>query len=648
MTNFSFHELIELLESVLALVFEDISNTESGNLYYCSEFPVERKKCTRIIWGCDIHEFGLRLSQRLETIVLGIPELENFWFVVMGMGQNMDAAYTVENVFNRFDLPYLEELVVHVAVDAHKPGNAIFWKYDKLEPRTPGKLTASYFPLMIRNAGNFYFSMNDAKFGKQSHGHPSIRMKKFYNGGLKYVHKIKNAPFKKSGIGQALWNSMFSDNEFTLAELKKFQDISRLLKVYRNNVAFLVSQTHLRCRAEFIVSTLKPTQDAASNSVEMVQEEYEWRDYNREYGFKILEMEEVAELVRRYLDPALNTIEREVAKCLDIHQRRDAVEIYTMSVEKYHNVVAAEAIASFFTYGTAVSKAGEKCHNNNICRMLGLQQRDFLSESEDGVFNNRIWLDEDGNINLEMPEDCVIDDLCRDQEIASSVRVSQVLKNLVKEWGSPAARIVARMFTERILMELARTRNHREIPVDRLCKETHKFLRPVRILAHSKNLLERLFDAQQFREYRRRNINALNSIIKAKLGPARYGEWQDLVCNQLECIMWRQSQFIVVPLNDESCLICLPMLSLPSYHNTPIALGYPRILFDACKLCFEDVSEALFKKNAAQLVAQMTKWPATKLERVRVPQLFRYLIMTCTLGRNVNAIPVPVTVFRRM
>lgn len=630
--------------------FYDIRNTESGSLFRCSEFPFVDPEhpvpryLRRIILGDDVHAFGLALSQRVQAIVDGISELEDFFFVTMGMGQCMDADYALKNVIALFQLRYLEELVVHVAIDVHKPGHAIFWKRDMLQSRKNGNLYAEYFPLFTRGAGNFYYSVNRVQFGSR----PRIRMIKFYGEGMKNVHTIRNAPFKESNIGPALWNSMFWDRCPTAKEKKVLNDISRLLRVFKGNVQNLIEKPHLRCRAEFIVSTLWPEEDAGSTSVEMVKQEYFSKSYNLENGFKVMAMAKVRQLVMLVLDPVFRTIELEVEKCIE-QQLGDSDVIYTITVEQYHTIAAAEAILSFFTYGMAVSTGLEKHHNNELCKMLGLQQHAFSRETNQQMFLGCISLvHTNTTIKLSLPNGCVIKDLFWDQTLAPTMKLPKFVDELEQEFGTSEVTQYGKMFAEYILKQVIRSRNAGPVPEERLCLETHKHLRGERILVHSMEFMKIVLggEVRYNRDYRRRALNSVNRLIRIRLGSKRFAYWQVIVCRELENMMWRQRTFIVFPINNEESLICVPFISMAKRTNAlGNRFGFQKLFYRACKECCENLRESRFAENVTQLVQQLQHWPLAKIQSLSLQRLVNHLALCAYLKRSFNAIPLPRTVF---
>lgn len=637
--------LIDQVQNAIHLAFHDIRNRESGSLYDCSTFKVKRTNTIRLVLIDDVHAFGLSFSSRLETVVDENADLDGFRFVLMGIGQNTDADYMLQNVLNQFRLEYVEEMVIHVAMDVHKPRRAIFWKRDVLESKKPGNLTGSYFPLLMKGAGNFYYTRNTAEFGRQPNQQPSIRMIKFYGAALKDVHRLRNPPFQKSCIGNSLWNTMFSDYGGNL-ELEGFP---LGLEVYRNNVKNLVTHRHIQCRAEFIVSTLNPLNDAGRKSVELAKADFFANEYNLESGFKVLKMIEVKDQVELYLEPALKTIELELQKCIDIHYQREADTIYTISVEQYHTIAAAEAIASFFTYGIAVSIRGEKRHNNELCKMIGLQQRDFIRENEEPMFGGFISGLDDGTINFWLPRNFVIQDFFRDQNFTSTLKVSQILKDLDQRWGTPIIKVLSTMFVELMLREIIRSRQYTQIPVERLCKETQKFIRVKKTLTHSAEFVDRILGDKVYNEdYRRKGLKAINNIIRIKLGSVRFTLWKKFVGEELEKLMWSQKTFVVFPLNNQSCLICIPILTLALYENTTVSLGYSRLYYEVCEECFENmdiVSQADLKNVVDQLLQQMKNWSRRQLISMRVHRMFLYLVTCGSQGKNIN--PIPASLFYR-
>lgn len=110
--------------------------------------------------------------------------------MVQGVGQSCNQD-TVCNTIERFHLDNVREIVVHVAVDVEKDGYGLFWKLSPLKAKVRGALFASYFPLMLQGAGNFYFSIP----GEETEGRPKIRMEKYYNKSFKNVHRSKNPAF---------------------------------------------------------------------------------------------------------------------------------------------------------------------------------------------------------------------------------------------------------------------------------------------------------------------------------------------------------------------------------------------------------------------------------------------------------------------
>ena len=67
--------------------------------------------------------------------------------------------------------------------------------------------------------------------------------------------------------------------------------------------------------------------------------------------------------------------------------------------EDFLDISAAEAIAGFMIYGTAISMRDDRRHDNDMCRDLGLTNTSYRHVGESILGNNRIYLIQEGESN---------------------------------------------------------------------------------------------------------------------------------------------------------------------------------------------------------------------------------------------------------
>lgn len=469
--------------------FLDIAGTETGGLYRCSEHMVQRGSL-RIVLMSDVHIFGGRLAARLRNMISTIPELEDVFFITQGVGQ-CGSLVEMERVLRRFNLDKAVEVVLHVAFDIEEDGSALFWRCKELEEAMNKKIAFEYCVMGYGSTANSYFVYDE----DQAENVPSIRMCKFYSATLKDVRRITNSPFKRPIFGALFWKSMFRVKPLTVAMKKEFESAKRGLEIVKNNVNMLKRQTRVRCRTEFIVSTLTPDEETMKKTVEIARESYERHRCGQRNMLLRVPLAELAGRIEMYIDPVFHTLDLEVSKCWNILNDRGSENSYLLTVEKFHTLCACEAIIAYMCFGISVSTS-QRRHDNNLCRSLGLISHiSRRMNATDELFTER----------LSYYEDCTVRYWLKPNEInvrlfdSGGRKEGNILNlcyilNKLTNWDYEHVTSAAKAFAIYILEHGAA--RHTKFHFDRLkpCKSsTYITHRRVAKLVTSRDFIERLF-----------------------------------------------------------------------------------------------------------------------------------------------------------
>jgi len=116
-------------------------------------------------------------------------------------------------------------------------------------------------------------------------------------------------------------------------------------------------------------------------------------------------MSQLGSRLGHIVHPALKTIENLLYDC---HQALEANQSYNVRMDQILTVAAAEAILGCASTGRTVSSHRKPRHNNQLCRLLGLIEKNFTRPSNFDLYDNHVSVTEHGTIQLSLNEDSQI------------------------------------------------------------------------------------------------------------------------------------------------------------------------------------------------------------------------------------------------
>lgn len=306
-------------------------------VYKCVDRTAGEKK----IRCCDFLVFGALLRHEVSQFIrthafaddgiynLGLTDID-FKFMAWNAGQSADYHMVVDNCLSHLSIRYIEEIILHTAIDVNRHGFTALWNRDKLSSYFGKQPNYEYYPVGIPGHGNFYFH---SRSQPEMDGEAKIGLAKFYSSVAKFFHAQTPKPFSKAQIAEAL---LISGPSSLLPKRERKQhkvDLERFVKEAKTALDFCnegISETN-DARLELVTSIRRPNFNYQQSCIEALGEFLTSHVFR---GLAFVESYVIHQRLRRYLVPAIGVISYH----LENHKKRENCEnqeLLSFSLSKF-------------------------------------------------------------------------------------------------------------------------------------------------------------------------------------------------------------------------------------------------------------------------------------------------------------------------